>query len=213
MKHEIGAVEPATDAATAPDTDDDAPVNGRSRVWMVLRFMLGLGALLLLVILLVRTLKPELEGIGRMFVERFGVAGIAIGTLLADGFHFPIPPQFYMLLGIAAQTPPVATIAATTLGSLIGGACGYALARRLGHIPRLAKWLERVGGKLGHRLGHTYAHRSVLLASFTPIAFSVLCYLSGFYRLRRSAFILMLALRVPKLVLYYYLVSVGWNAP
>jgi hypothetical protein len=39
----------------------------------------------------------------------------------------------------------------------------------------------------------------------------MLCYLAGFYRLPRSAVWLLLLLRVPKLALYYYLVSIGWR--
>jgi membrane protein YqaA with SNARE-associated domain len=185
----------------------------RSRLWLVLRFALGLLVLLSVVLLLARTLKPELESLGRLFVERFGLTGILLGTFLADGFHFPIPPQFYMLLAMAAGRPTLAILAVTAVGSLLGGLSGFLLARRLGRITRIANWLERVGGEAGRRLGQRYAHRSVLLASLTPVAFSMLCYLAGLYRLRPSAFALMLALRVPKLVLYYYLLSLGWNWP
>jgi membrane protein YqaA with SNARE-associated domain len=200
MKSETSAEEPVT-----PEL--------RSRVWLVLRFTLGLLALLAVVVLLVRTLKPELEQAGRLFVDRFGLTGVLIGTFVADGFSCPIPPQFYMLLGIAAGRSALSIISVTVLGSLLGGMCGFLLARRIGRIPRFASWLERVSGNAGRRLGQRYAHRSVLVASFTPIAFSMLCYLAGLYRTRASAFALLLALRVPKLILYYYLVSVGWNAP
>jgi membrane protein YqaA with SNARE-associated domain len=187
--------------------------DGRSRVWLVLRFVLGLVAFLVVVLLIVRALRPELESIGRAFVARFGLTGVLLGTFVADGFHCPIPPQFYMLLAIAAGRSPLSILAASVPGSLLGGTCGFLLARRLASIPRFASWLTRVSGKWGRQLGHDYAYRSVVLASFTPIAFSMLCYLAGMYRVRRSAFVLMLALRVPKLVLYYYLVSAGWNGP
>lgn len=182
-----------------------------SRASLLLRSLLGLGVFLLLVILLVRTVKPELEGLGHWFVQRFGLAGVTLGALLADGFHCPIPPQFYMLLATAAGAPPLSIFAATTLGSLLGGVTGFTLARRLGRIPRLENWLERISRGMGRKLTDKYAHRSVLFASLTPMAFSVLCYLGGLYRLRWSALALLLALRVPKLALYYYLLRVGWS--
>jgi membrane protein YqaA with SNARE-associated domain len=195
------------------ETREPMAGDGRSRAWLVLRFVLGMIALLAVVVLVVRALRPELESVGRAFVERFGLTGVLLGTFLADGFHCPIPPQFYMLLAIAAGRSPLAILAASIPGSLLGGACGFLLARRLAKIPKFASWLTRVSGKWGRQLGQDYAHRSVLMASFTPIAFSMLCYLAGMYRVRRSAFLLMLALRVPKLVVYYYLVSAGWNGP
>ena len=71
--------------------------------------------------------------------------------------------------------------------------------------------LERVSRGMGRKLTDRYAHRSVFFASLTPMAFSVLCYVGGLYRLRWSALALLLAMRVPKLALYYYLLRVGWN--
>lgn len=182
-------------------------------MWLVMRFVLGLSVLVGLVVALVRFARPELEQLGTWFVERFGAVGVALGTLIADGFHFPIPPQFYMLLSIAAGAPAALTLGATMIGSLIGGTLGFALARRLGSVPSVARFIERLSGRIGQKLGHDYAYRSVLFLSITPMAFSVLCYLAGLYRMRRGPFFLLLALRIPKLVLYYYLVRMGWSTP
>lgn len=182
-----------------------------ARLWLVLRFILGLALLLGAVLLIVRALRPELQSLGSLFVERFGLGGVMLGTFLADGFHCPIPPQFYMLLAIAAGRSPLSIIAATSVASVLGGGAGCLLARRLGRTPRLARWLERSNRGVIAQLTQRHALRSALVASFTPIAFSMLCYLTGFYRLPRSAVLLLLALRVPKLALYYYLVSIGWH--
>jgi membrane protein YqaA with SNARE-associated domain len=190
-----------------------SPEAPRARAWLVLRFVLGLVLLLGLVILLVRTLKPELESLGTLFVARFGLAGVMVGTLLADGFHCPIPPQFYMLLAIAAGASALTVLTVVVLGSILGGAIGFTLARRLASIPRLSIWLDRVGGRVSRHLGQRHPYRSVFFLSLTPMAFSVLCYAAGLYRLRRGPLMLLLGLRVPKLALYYYLVSIGWNAP
>jgi membrane protein YqaA with SNARE-associated domain len=183
----------------------------RARTKLILRFVLGMAVLLGAVVLVVRTLKPELEGVGKWFVERYGLVGVAAGTFIADGFHFPVPPQFYMLLATAAHTKPAAVLVATSLGSVLGGATGYCVARRLGHTRLLARWLERVGGGMGERLGQRYPYRSAVLASMSPIAFSVLCYLAGLFRVRRGPLLVLLALRLPKIALYYYLVRVGWS--
>jgi membrane protein YqaA with SNARE-associated domain len=196
-------------AATESPTAERAPT--RSRGALILRFALGLAALLGLVVLLVRTLRPELENVGTWFVDRFGLAGVAAGTFIADGFHFPVPPQFYMLLATAARSDPLEILAATTVGSLLGGLAGYHVARRLGHIRALSRWLQRVTGNAVHLVGQRYPYRSAVFASLSPVAFSVLCYLAGLFGVRRGPLFVLLALRIPKIVLYYYLVRVGWS--
>jgi membrane protein YqaA with SNARE-associated domain len=178
---------------------------------MVIRFVLAAVAFLGVVLLLASAFRPQLEALGRGFVARFGLAGMAFGTFLADGFHFPIPPQFYMLLALGAGTPELPAFGAIAAGSLLGGVSGYTVARQLSRFPRLWSWLMRVGSKFQKQLEGRNAYRSALIASVTPIAFSAQCYVSGLYRLPPRAFALILALRIPKLVFFYYLVKFGWT--
>lgn len=192
------------------ETPADKPRKPLS-VGLVLRFVLGLLALLGLVVVLVRALRPQLEAIGTSFVENFGLAGVAFGTFIADGFHFPLPPQFYMLLTIAAGTWSLSSFLAICVGSLSGGLCGYLLARRIARWPKPAQWLARLGKGFQSQLVGANAYRGALIASVTPVAFSVLCYFAGLYRLPMKAFALVLVLRVPKLVLFYELVKLGWS--
>jgi membrane protein YqaA with SNARE-associated domain len=193
------------------DNADEVVASQRSRLGLIVRFLLGLGVLLGGVMLLVRTLRPELTAVGQWFVDHFGLFGVAAGAFIADGFHFPVPPQAYMLLATAAKSDPLTIVLATSAGSLLGGAAGYHVAWRLGHIRALAAWLERVSGKTGQLLGRRYPYRSAALASATPMAFSVLCYLAGLFRVGRGPLLLLLLLRIPKLALYYYLVRLGWS--
>jgi membrane protein YqaA with SNARE-associated domain len=179
---------------------------------MVIRFVLAAVVFLGVVVLIASAFRPQLEALGRGFVARFGLGGMALGTFLADGFHVPIPPQFYMLLAIGAGTPDLEAFAVIAAGSLVGGASGYTVARQLSRFPRLWNWLMRVGGgKLHQQLEGRNAYRSALIASVTPIAFSVQCHVSGLYRLPPRAFALILALRIPKLVFFFYVVKFGWT--
>jgi membrane protein YqaA with SNARE-associated domain len=198
---------------TIDDTERTAtPGAGqRKRGGHLWRFLLGLVLLLGLVVLLVRTLRPELEGVGKWFVERFGLWGVAAGTFVADGFHFPVPPQFYMLLATAANGNPLAILAATSAGSVLGGGTGYLVARRLGHVQVLRRWIERLSRDKRELIGERRPYRSALVASLTPIAFSVLCYVAGLLEVRRGPVLVLLLMRLPKIALYYYLVRVGWS--
>lgn len=182
----------------------------RDTIQRVLRWLAGMAALLGIVIALARWFRPELEAVGRAFVERFGYPGMALGTFIADGFHFPVPPQFYMLMAITTQSSPLLTLAWITAGSLLGGTAGYALARRLSHVRFVARWMER-SSKVIERYGSLQGYKMVIALSLTPVAYSVLCYLAGVYRLPKRSFAVLSAFRIPKILLYYYLVRVGWN--
>jgi membrane protein YqaA with SNARE-associated domain len=188
---------------------DPAPSRGNSRVW--LRILLGAAALFTLMVVLVRSFRPQLEALGRAFVEHFGLGGIALGSFLADGLSFPLPPQFYMLLAIGANTPDLHTFLASVVGSILGGGVGYHLARQLGRFPRFSRWLERTGASFREQLQGRKAYRNAVIASLTPVPFSMQCYLCGLYRLPLGAFIVILALRVPRLAVFYYVIKAGWT--
>jgi membrane protein YqaA with SNARE-associated domain len=189
---------------------DPAPSRDTSaRLW--LRVLLGIVTLLGGVLLVARVLRPQLEALGRAFVDQFGLAGIAFGSLLADGFHFPLPPQFYMLLAIGAGNPDVPTFLAVLAGSLLGGVAGYRVARQLARFPRVARWLERTGGAFRSQLEGRKAYRSAIIASVTPLPFSLQCYVCGLYRLPQGAFAVILLLRIPKLMVFYGIIKTGWT--
>ena len=175
--------------------------------WSLVRLGLGLVGALSLVVLLARTLRPQVEHLGRALVEHGGYPGMAIGALLADGFHFPIPPQFYMLLAIASATPIGWTLVSVSLGSIGGGVLGYLAARRLGRIRWLEERLQKQMRGRGVRLGA----RGLFVLALSPIAFSWVIYFCGVsgYAWRHVA--LVCSLRVPKLLLYFWLMRAGWE--
>lgn len=175
----------------------------------IIRFVLGLLALLGAVTLLAHLLRPQLEGVGKAFADRFGYVGMALGTLLADGFQFPVPPQFYMLLSVASKTPAVWVIAAISVGSLLGGLSGFFLSRKLRRVP----WLQRrvASHPALDRMRKAIGTKSLIALSITPVAFSWLIYFCGFSRYPWRFAWLLCALRIPKIVMYYWLVRAGWS--
>jgi membrane protein YqaA with SNARE-associated domain len=177
---------------------------------LLLRFALGLLCLLLFVLALGLLLRPELESFGRSFVSRFGLLGMGFGTLLADGFHVPVPPQFYMLLGISSGVPTSHTLSVIGAGSFIGGWIGFLVARKLLHFESIARFFERPR-KLTEATLARYGVWALVLVSMLPIAYSFLCYLAGLSGFRYRAFLLLSVLRLPRLVAYYYLIRLGWS--
>jgi membrane protein YqaA with SNARE-associated domain len=188
---------------------DTARRKGNVRVWI--KPILSLAALLTLLLLLGKWWRPELEALGHGFVGRFGWMGFALGVFLADACHFPLPAQFYMLLSIAAGKSAAATLLSISVGSVVGGLVGYGFGRRVSQLPRVRSWLTRGGRGLEQHVQGKNAYRSAVLLSLSPFAYSVLCALSGVYRLPLRAFLVVLALRLPKLIGYYALIKFGWG--
>ncbi|WP_437275875.1 VTT domain-containing protein [Sorangium sp. So ce375] len=154
--------------------------------------------------------RDELDALGRGFVQRFGVAGMFVGTYLADAFSFPIPPQFYMLTAITAGGSQIAPLIAISAASLLAGCTGYRLASRLARLRLFAARIERTRPKID-RLFERYGYWAIAIGSVSPIPFSMLCYLSGLYRVPPRYFLTMVLFRVPRLLLFYALIRAGWS--
>jgi len=186
------------------------PRTGRreaARLW--LKLVLGAAGLVALVAFLGHTFRGELESMGRAFLERFGYGGIALGTYLADGLHCPVPPQFYMLASIVSGWSVPGTLVAVCAGSLLGGITAYAIARKAAGLPVLQRLLARSQEKVDW-LFDRYGRWAVAIGSLTPIPYSFLCYIAGAYRMRPRIFLALALFRIPKIVVYFYLVRLGW---
>lgn len=194
-------------AGSSEASGDTEAAGSRGTAGSLVRMGLGLLAALALVIFLARTLRPEVEHLGRALVHHGGYAGMAIGSLLADGFHFPIPPQFYMLLAIASATPMGWTLLSVSLGSICGGLLGYLVARRLGRI----RWLEERFQKRLQARGIRLGARGLFVLALSPIAFSWVIYFCGVSGYAWRHVMLVCALRIPKLLLYFWLIRTGWE--
>jgi uncharacterized membrane protein YdjX (TVP38/TMEM64 family) len=56
-----------------------------------------------------------------------------------------------------------------------------------------------------------YGAWALVFLSLLPVAYSVLCYLSGLSGFKNRAFLVIALFRLPRLVAYYYLVELGWS--
>jgi hypothetical protein len=160
--------------------------------------------------LLATYFKPEAESAARAFVNRFGIFGMALGTLLADGLQFPIPPQFYMWLAISSGTSALPAFSAISAASVVAGALGYSLCAKASGWAWLSRKIARERALL-LRLFERSGNAAALIATLLPIPYSLLCYLAGLNRLPRRFLLLLAVYRVPKLLAFYLLVYWGWN--
>lgn len=181
----------------------------RELVLLAVKLVLGAAALVAIVSLLGHHFRPQLEELGRGFLDRFGYGGVALGTYIADGLHCPVPPQFYMLASIASGWSELWTIVAVCIGSMFGGLTAYGIARRASKLKFLERLLARSQKKVDW-LFSRYGYWAVAIGSLTPIPYSFLCYVAGGYRMPVRIFLVLSLFRIPKVVLYFYLVKIGW---
>lgn len=177
---------------------------------MLLRVGGGLLGFFLGVLVLARLFREPLRALGETFVHRFGLPGIFLGTFVADAFTFPIPPQFYLLTVITSGRAPAAPVLAVLLASVLAGLTGYLLAGRLAGVGAFRRLLERTRERV-EGIFRRWGPWAILIAGLSPLPFSGLCYAAGFYRMSPRLFALFLALRVPRLLVYYAALRAGWS--
>jgi membrane protein YqaA with SNARE-associated domain len=175
-----------------------------------LRWAGAIAGVFVVMVALASLFREPLERVGHAFVDHFGYWGMAFGTLIADGFHFPIPPQFYMLMAVTSGSSQPIALGAIAAGSVVGGFAGYSLAHRIvkwGPIARRLQRSQHIAASAFSRFGY----RAAIIASLLPIPYSVLCYLAGIQRLPRRIFAVLSLCRLPKLLMFFYMVELGWS--
>jgi membrane protein YqaA with SNARE-associated domain len=155
--------------------------------------------------------RDELEHWAKWFVDRFGPVGMAAGSFLADGIHFPVPPQFYLVAGVADGTGRAAALASVVFGSVLGGLVAFALGRtKLG--ARLTGALVRRSRVHAERFLARRGMTGLVVASLLPVSYWLLCVLAGALGLPWRSYGILAVMRVPKIVLSYAFIVVLWHA-
>jgi len=177
---------------------------------LIFRMSAALLGVFVISLVLGQLLQSELGSISKWVVERVGLLGLTVGTWLADGFYFPIPPQAYMVMAVASGVSVPLAFLFIAVGSLCGGVSGYWVAPQLARIDFVSQAIERSAPTVRRLSGDNWL-RGVAIISLTPVAFSWLCYAAALYRIPRRAFALLCLLRIPKLLLFQLIISFGWN--
>lgn len=178
---------------------------------LLLRAVGGIVIAGVLVGLVGRLYRSELEGFARAFVERFGYVGMGLGTFVADTFTVPIPSWFYFVMAVASRSSPVLAIVAVSIGSLVGACLAYAMSAWFVELPFLRAKMEKVRARIAPLLAQ-HGYKAVVVISLLPLPFSVTCYAFGSQRASARIFGAYLLLRVPRLIAFYALVRLGWSA-
>jgi membrane protein YqaA with SNARE-associated domain len=163
----------------------------------------------LLVALAGYLLRAPLQAMANQLVALFGYAGIFVGVFIADAFTFPLPPDVYLVIGIAANTDVFWTLVVCSFASVVGGQVAYFLGPHIRKIPVLNEKLEGYRAE-GQYLFAEWGSWSVSIAALTPIPFSIVSWLAGIYQMDYGRYFIASLVRIPRLVGYYYLYASGW---
>lgn len=193
----------------AADDDLEHPTRREIIIGFV-RLFAGLGGLVAIVALIGWRWRAELEHFGKWFVERFGAAGMAGGAFLADGLHFPLPPQFYLLTGIAGGYGTLPALACVLVGSVTGGLVAFAIARRVAGIPFFQRRFSTTRHVI-RRLLRARGRWGLVIAGMLPVSYFVLCALGGMMGLRYRDYAIIGLMRVPRLVLSFIVIVLAWG--
>lgn len=176
----------------------------------IARLVASCAVLVVIISLIAWAFHEPLARFGRGFIDRFGVVGMAAGTFLADGFHFPLPPQFYLLTGVAAGHAAFSVVLAVLIGSELGGLAAFALGRAASGSSFVARRIEGPG-RLLRRLVDRRGYLGIALAMLLPVSFCLLCVAGGALKLPYRAYGVLALMRIPRILLSYAVIALAWQ--
>jgi membrane protein YqaA with SNARE-associated domain len=150
------------------------------------------------------------EHLADLIVENLGIWGIFLAVLAADALTLPIPPDTYLLAAVASDTDAITIVNVVAVASVIAGSLAYLVGPIFERFAFLRKRIDKVRPQ-GEALFAKYGTWTIVVASLTPLPFSVTCWIAGIYRMPYRPFFLATLARIPRFWLYYLMFEFGWT--
>ncbi len=183
----------------------------RASLWRILlRTVISISILLVLVYFSKQYLHTELEAIGKLFIEKFGLVGLFIDVYLVDTLIVPVTPDLFLGLLILDGRHQAIGLLLISIASVLGGLSGYWIANKLSSwriVHKLVKNYQEKGEALFQRFGVW----AVVIAGLSPVPFSTVCWLAGMFHMDRHKFFLATLTRIPRMIIWYFLIAKVWQ--
>lgn len=175
---------------------------------------LGAAALIFIAVAAVaqRLLGHHLTSASEWLTVKGGYPALFLSVWAIDTFTIPFSPDIILAFVAhkGSQLPHVNALAVISVASILAGNTGYYVARWL----ESTNWVRRRLAK-NHRRGKAMFERfgvwAVVIAGFSPVPFSLVCWLAGLYHMNRFKFFLATLSRIPRFVGWYYVIRFGFS--
>jgi membrane protein YqaA with SNARE-associated domain len=178
---------------------------------LIRKTALGLFILLLFSGACAWLLKEPFIRMGEVFLDRFGLLGLFVGTIIADSSPLPLTHEPLTFIGIAAGIPTPTLLLTITSASILSGPVGWTCGRLLVADTAFAEWLERrYPGFMG--VMRRNGLKAVAIAALLPVPFSLATWTAGMLRLPFHKVAAISLLRIVKVWVYFQILKLGWLA-
>lgn len=178
---------------------------------LVRKTLIGLALLLVFSGVCGWLFKEPIVFVGEAFLERFGLAGLVVGTLVTDTSPLPLTHEPLTFLAIAAGLPSWQIVSAISAGSVAAGPLGWLLGRAILSGSRFAERLEESQPQLMSFM-HRRGLETVAVAALLPLPFALSTWTAGMLRLPLAKVAAISLLRILKVGFYFQLMNLGWLA-
>ncbi len=151
-------------------------------------------------------LRDQLYALGVFLSENHGIYGIGIYCFFVD--MLIIPATVDIIYPLAQQLPVLQVLLTMSLTSMAGGFCGYLIASRIDKVSFVHNLTKNYHNQ-GQALIHHYGGWAVAIAGFTPVPFSTICWIAGLLEVPWYEVLIGCLARIPRMVIYYYLIKGG----
>ncbi len=176
----------------------------------IIKAALMIVAAFLLMVVLRFTVKDLIEGGAKDVAELLSYPGMFLVTMAMDTIIDPFTPDIVLFLALSGDYDPLLSVMFISLGSIIGGHIGYQIGRSLGHTRLVRRVIGSYMGR-GRLLFSKYGLYAVILAAFTPIPFSTVCWIAGTFEMDRRIFLIGTLWRVPRFLLWFLILGLGYK--
>lgn len=145
--------------------------------------------------------------------EHIGFAGLCLIMLITDTLVTPFPPDILLIVIAKSELAERWYLYVVILGivSVCAGMLGWGIGRWLGHIDFVRNRLGQFNGRQSDFI-RRYGFWGIVLGATTPLPYSVTCWTAGIIGLRwTTVFAASVLFRIPRLILYYLLISLTGN--
>jgi membrane protein YqaA with SNARE-associated domain len=156
-------------------------------------------------------LQDDLTQAGIWFFDKYGLVGMFLGTMATDVFGIPVPVDVYLAAAITADKPVIPVLVTACTASVVSGSIAYGMGHYFHKLPLIGRLIKRYRAK-GTAIFDRWGISAVAIAAWTPLPFSIVCWFAGTFRMPYRLFVLTTLHRIPRIIVYYYIIALGWFA-